>query len=184
MNEDHSSLSPPDARLTPPSVPSTVAGLPAAEVIGLLEQWGVFDADSVVRTADPGVLDAALREISARFVEIKNPGAYLRRLLAAGGTAAQRTREAVAAPPPPPAPVPPPVADQPGGRRLPEFTGEQLVAVYAGLPADARAQVDRTLGRMADVAGSGWCHVPGLIRPRRLYLVGVLERLGLLDDVG
>jgi hypothetical protein len=34
---------------------------------------------------------------------------------------------------------------------------------------------------MAEVAGSGWCNVPGLIRPRRLYLVGVLERLGLLD---
>jgi hypothetical protein len=31
------------------------------------------------------------------------------------------------------------------------------------------------------VAGSGWCHVPGLTRTRRLYLVGVLERLGLLD---
>jgi hypothetical protein len=35
---------------------------------------------------------------------------------------------------------------------------------------------------MAEVAGSGWCNVPALIRPRRLYLVGVLERLGLLDD--
>jgi hypothetical protein len=37
---------------------------------------------------------------------------------------------------------------------------------------------------MADVAGAGWCHVPDLIRPRRLYLVGVLERLGLLDAGG
>src|SRR4051794_28188604 len=194
MNEDHSSLSTSDARLTPPSV---VAGLPVGEVVALLGQWGVFDAETVVRTADPAVLDAALREISARFGEIKSPGAYLRRLLAGGGPAAQRPRAAGIAPPPPPAPVATPVAAplaapvaapvphaDPGGRRLPEITGEQLVAVYARLPADVRTEVDRTLGRMADVAGAGWCHVPGLIRPRRLYLVGVLERLGLLDVVG
>jgi hypothetical protein len=56
--------------------------------------------------------------------------------------------------------------------------------VYSGLSAGDRAEVDRALGRMADVAGAGWCHVPGLIRPRRLYLVGVLERLGLLDAAG
>jgi hypothetical protein len=200
MNEDHSSLSTTDARLTPPSVgsragasrppalpaPTHVAGLPPADVIALLEQWGVFDAESVVRTADPEVLDAALREVSARFAEIKNPGAYLRRLLAGGGPAAQRSRTAAAAPPPP-APVAAapavPAADvpAPAGPSLPELTGEQLVAVYAQLPEDARAEVDRTLGRMAQVAGHGWCNVPGLIRPRRLYLVGVLERLGLLD---
>jgi hypothetical protein len=75
-----------------------------------------------------------------------------------------------------------PVDDEPAGRRLPEFTGEQLAAVYAGLSDGDRAEVDRALGRMADVAGAGWCHVPGLIRPRRLYLVGILERLGLLGD--
>jgi hypothetical protein len=182
MKNDHSSLATTDARLTPPSV----AGLPAAEVVALLEQWGVFDAETVVRTADPAVLDAALREISARFGEIKNPGAYLRRLLAADTSAPQRTRPAVVVPPPAPvaAPVAPSVADQPEGRRLPEFTGEQLVAVYSGLSAGDRAEVDRALGRMAAVAGAGWCHVPGLIRPRRLYLVGVLERLGLLDAAG
>jgi hypothetical protein len=178
MKNDHSSLAATDARLTPPSV----AGLPAAEVVALLEQWGVFEAETVVRTADPAVLDAALREISARFGEIKNPGAYLRRLLAADTPAPQRTRPAVVVPPP--APVAPSVADQPEGRRLPEFTGEQLVAVYSGLSAGDRAEVDRALGRMAEVAGAGWCHVPGLIRPRRLYLVGVLERLGLLDTAG
>jgi hypothetical protein len=183
MKDDHPSPATTDARLTPPSV---VAGLPAGEVVGLLEQWGVFDAESVVRTADPAVLDAALREISARFAEIKNPGAYLRRLLAGGGSAPQRPRQAAAAPPPPVAPVAvAPVAlpgtDQDAGRRLPEITGEQLVAVYTGLSAQERAEVDRTLGRMADVAGAGWCHVPNLIRPRRLYLVGVLERLGLLE---
>ena len=212
MNDDHSSPRSADARLTPPSTgspldgpapaaqpaPAVVAGLPTAEVVALLGQWGVFDADSVVRTADPDVLDAALREISARFSEIKNPGAYLRRLLAGGGPAAQRPRVVDAAPPPPappvpaavPAPVPPaaavgPVDDDaaaaPAGRRLPELTGAQLVEVYTQLPDDARAAVDRALGRMAEVAGSGWCNVPGLIRPRRLYLVGVLERLGLLD---
>ncbi|MGK5110719.1 hypothetical protein [Geodermatophilus sp. CPCC 205506] len=206
MNDDHSSLASADARLTPPSTGSAldgsrpamppaataVAGLPMAEVVALLGQWGVFDAESVVRTADPDVLDAALREISARFSEIKNPGAYLRRLLAGGGPAAQRPRAADAAPPPVTAPVPLPpaavvgpvddaVAAVTGARRLPELTGAQLVEVYAQLPEDARAAVDRALGRMAEVAGSGWCNVPGLIRPRRLYLVGVLERLGLLD---
>src|SRR4051794_23037440 len=206
MNEDHSSLPPTDARLTPPSV----AGLPAAEVhadrIALLEQWGVFDAETVVRTADPAALDAALREISARFGEIKNPGAYLRRLLAGSSPAPQQPRPVAVVPPPPPRPPgrappppppppaapppppraapPPPVAAGPAGRRLPEVTGEQLVAVYQGLTPDARAEVDRALGRMADVAGAGWCHVPTLIRPRRLYLVGVLERLGLLDAAG
>src|SRR4051812_35605533 len=175
MNNDHPSLPTTDARLTPPSV---VAGLPAGEVVGLLEQWGVFDAETVVRTADPAVLDAALREIAARFAEIKNPGAYLRRLLAGDGSAPQRPRRAAAAPPPPTpvsalaAPVAAPVTDQDAGRRLPEITGEQLVAVYAGLSPQERAEVDRTLGRMADVAGAGWCHVPNLIRPRRLYLVG------------
>jgi hypothetical protein len=192
MNNDHPSLPTSDARLTPPSV---VAGLPAGEVVDLLEQWGVFDAETVVRTADPAVLDAALREISARLAEIKNPGAYLRRLLAGGGSAAQRPRQAAAAPPPPPpppmpvapvagplvAPVAAPATDQDAGRRLPEVTGEQLVAVYAGLSPQERAEVDRALGRMADVAGTGWCHVPNLIRPRRLYLVGVLDRLGLLQ---
>ena len=191
MKNDHSSPGTPDARLTPPSA----AGLPVGEVhadrTALLEQWGVFDAETVVRTADPAVLDAALREISGRFGEIKNPGAYLRRLLAAGTPAPQRTQPAVVVPPPAPvvapvappvaAPVAAPVADRPEGRRLPEVTGEQLVAVYAGLSGEDRAEVDRALGRMADVAGAGWCHVPGLIRPRRLYLVGVLERLGLLD---
>ncbi|MGY1644103.1 hypothetical protein ACI782_23590 [Geodermatophilus sp. SYSU D00703] len=227
MDEDHPSPLPPDARLTPPSAGSaaagshpaaapatTTAGLPAAEVVALLGQWGVFDAEAIVRTADPAALDAALREISARFPEIKNPGGYLRRLLAGGGPAPQR-QAATGAPLPRPvaptlaptvaAPVAAPVAPlgappaagpaagqlaapvpaaapAPAGRQLPEFTGEQLVAVYAQLPADARAQVDRALGRMAQVAGPGWCHVPGLIRPRRLYLVGVLERLGLLDD--
>jgi DNA-binding Lrp family transcriptional regulator len=188
MNEDHSSLPTTDARLTPPSV----AGLPAAEVVALLEQWGVFDAETVVRTADPAALDAALREISARFGEIKNPGAYLRRLLAGSPPAPQQPRpvvvvpapEPIAAPEPTAAPAPAPVADEPAGRRLPEVTGEQLVAVYAGLAPEARAEVDRALGRMADVAGAGWCHVPTLIRPRRLYLVGVLERLGLLDAAG
>jgi hypothetical protein len=185
MDEDHSSPPTPDARLTPPSV---VAGLPAADVVALLGQWGVFDAETVVRTADPALLDAALREISARFAEIKNPGAYLRRLLAAGGPTPQRGRP-VAVPPPLPAPgvVPAvtavPAADVrgPAGPSLPDLTGEQLVAVYAGLPEQARAEVDRSLGRMASVAGRGWCHVPGLTRTRRLYLVGVLERLGLLD---
>ena len=179
MDEDHPSLATPDARLTPPSV----AGLPAAEVVSLLEQWGVFDAETVVRTADPATLDAALREISARFGEIKNPGAYLRRLLAGNPSAPQQPRSVAVVPPPPvpvAAPVPAPVAEEPAGRRLPEVTGEQLVAVYAGLTPEARAEVDRALGRMADVAGAGWCHVPTLIRPRRLYLVGVLERLGLL----
>jgi hypothetical protein len=190
MDDDHPSPSP-DARLTPPSAgaPAAVAGLPAAEVVALLGQWGVFDAESVVRTADPGVLDAALREISGRFAEIKNPGAYLRRLLAAGGPAPQRHRTAGSAPPPaaphvaaPPAAAPPASSvPAPGSPSLPELTGEQLVEVYTRLPADARDEVDRVLGRMAQVAGSGWCHVPGLIRPRRLYLVGVLERLGLLD---
>jgi len=180
MNEDHSSLPPTDARLTPPSV----AGLPAAEVVALLEQWGVFDAETVVRTVDPAALDAALREISARFGEIKNPGAYLRRLLAAGTPAPQPPQPVAVVPAPLPAPVVAPVVDEPAGRRLPEVTGEQLVAVYAGLTPDARAEVDGALGRMADVAGAGWCHVPGLIRPRRLYLVGVLERLGLLDTAG
>src|SRR3954447_18754258 len=105
MNEDHSSLLPTDARLTPPSV---VAGLPVADVVALLEQWGVFDAESVVATADPQVLDAALREISARFTEIKNPGAYLRRLLAGAGAAPQRHRAPSSPtypPPPPPAPA-------------------------------------------------------------------------------
>jgi hypothetical protein len=204
MDEDHSSL-PTDARLTPPSagapaaLPADVAGVPAADVVALLGQWGVFDAETVVATADPGVLDAALREISARFTEIKNPGAYLRRLLAGGGVAPQRHRAPSSTgapstpsypPPPPPAPAAPrpvapadrnaPVAPAPAGPSLPEMTGEQLVEVYAALPADARAEVDRTLGRMAQVAGAGWCNVPGLIRPRRLYLVGVLERLGLL----
>ncbi|WP_448624008.1 hypothetical protein [Geodermatophilus sp. URMC 64] len=209
MNEDHSSLSTPDARLTPPSVaaradesgpaplPAVVAGLPAADVVAMLEQWGVFDAESVVRTADPEVLEAALREISARFAEIKNPGAYLRRLLAGGGPAAPRSRPVVPASPQTApaapvaaAPVAPvaaaaPAADVPvpAGPSLPELTGAQLVAVYAQLPEDARAEVDRTLGRMAQVAGHGWCNVPELIRPRRLYLVGVLERLGLLDGV-
>ncbi|NYJ07582.1 hypothetical protein [Petropleomorpha daqingensis] len=178
MNDDHPSPGTTDARLTPPSV----AGLPAAEVVRLLEQWGVFDAETVVRTADPAVLDAALREISARFGEIKNPGAYLRRLLAGSTPAPQPAPPVAVVPPPLPTPVvaPAPVADQPEGRRLPEYSGEQLVAVYAGLAPEARAEVDRALGRMADVAGTGWCHVPGLIRPRRLYLVGVLERLGLL----
>jgi hypothetical protein len=76
------------------------------------------------------------------------------------------------------------VTGEPAGRRLPEITGEQLVAVYTGLAPEDRAEVDRALGRMADVAGAGWCHVPTLIRPRRLYLVGVLERLGLLDAAG
>ena len=90
MDENHPSLPTPDARLTPP--PSVVAGLPAADVVALLGQWGVFDAETVVRTADPAVLDAALREISARFAEIKNPGAYLRRLLAGAGAAPQRSR--------------------------------------------------------------------------------------------
>src|SRR3954452_10935925 len=180
MNEDHSSLRPTDARLTPPSV----AGLPAAEVVALLEQWGVFDAETVVRTVDPAALDAALREISARFGEIKNPGAYLRRLLAAGTPAPQPPQPVAVVPAPLPAPVVAPVVDEPAGRRLPEVTGEQLVAVYAGLTPDARAEVDGALGRMADVAGAGWCHVPGLIRPRRLYLVGVLERLGLPDTAG
>jgi hypothetical protein len=208
MNEDHSSLATTDARLTPPSAPrpapSTVAGLPAAEVVALLEQWGVFDAGSVVRTADPDVLDAALREISARFTEIKNPGAYLRRLLAAGGPTAQPRRVPDTAPlegpapqpgpaslPPADAAVPEPRAAQPAApaapapavRSLPELTGEQLVEVYVQLPAAARAEVDRALGRMAQVAGGGWCNVPALIRPRRLYLVGVLERLGLLEHV-
>src|SRR3954470_24715398 len=98
MKNDHSSSGTPDARLTPPSV----AGLPVGEVVSLLEQWGVFDAETVVRTADPAVLDAALREISGRFGEIKNPGAYLRRLLAAGGPAPQRSRTAELAPPPVP----------------------------------------------------------------------------------
>jgi hypothetical protein len=209
MDEDHPSPLTTDARLTPPSAgspfdgsrptappaPTTVAGLPAADVVALLEQWGVFDAESVVRTADPGALDAALREISARFAEIKNPGAYLRRLLAGGGPAPQRSGAngsalprpvaAPAAAPVAPAvalPTAPAAAPAPAGRQLPELTGEQLVAVYVQLPADARAEVDRALGRMAQVAGPGWCHVPGLIRPRRLYLVGVLERLGLLDD--
>src|SRR4051794_18934390 len=145
MNEDHSSSSVTDARLTPPSAASpagpataAVAGLPTAEVIALLEQWGVFDAESVVRTADPAVLDAALREISARFTEIKNPGAYLRRLLASGGPAPQRQRSTSSAPPPPiapaaepaaspagvPASVDTPVAPGPTGRELPELTGD------------------------------------------------------------
>ena len=177
MDEDHPSLATTDARLTPPSV----AGLPAAEVVAMLEQWGVFDAETVVRTADPAALEAALREISARFGEIKNPGAYLRRLLA-GSTAAPQPARPVVVPPPVVAPAP--VTGEPGGRRLPEVPGEQLVAVYQGLAPDARAEVDRALGRMADVAGAGWCHVPTLIRPRRLYLVGVLERLGLLDVAG
>ena len=184
MDEDHPSLATTDARLTPPSV----AGLPVTEVVAMLEQWGVFDAETVVRTADPAALEAALREISARFGEIKNPGAYLRRLLAGSPPAAQQPRPVAVVPPPPaaPAPVAPPapVADEPAGRRLPEVPGEQLVAVYQGLAPDARAEVDRALGRMADVAGAGWCHVPSLIRPRRLYLVGVLERLGLLDATG
>jgi hypothetical protein len=183
MDEDHPSLATTDARLTPPSV----AGLPAAEVVAMLEQWGVFDAETVVRTADPAALDAALREISARFGEIKNPGAYLRRLLAGSTPAPQQPRPVAVLPPPPAAvaaPAPAPVADEPAGRRLPEVPGEQLVAVYQGLTPDARAEVDRALGRMADVAGAGWCHVPSLIRPRRLYLVGVLERLGLLDAAG
>jgi hypothetical protein len=220
MDEDHPSPAPPDARLTPPSAalpapapapaPATVAGLPATEVVALLEQWGVFDAETVVRTADPCVLDAALREISARFPEIKNPGAYLRRLLAGGGPAAARHAAAGPALPRPavpsaapriPAPAVPPTevpaippaarrtadpvpapAPAPGGPRLPELTGERLVEVYTQLPDGARADVDRALGRMAQVAGPAWCHVPGLIRPRRLYLVGVLERLGLLED--
>ncbi|MGY1809140.1 hypothetical protein ACI8AF_17365 [Blastococcus sp. SYSU D00669] len=198
MDEDHPSPPAPDARLTPPSV---LAGLPVADVVALLEQWGVFDAESVVRTADPVALDAALREISGRFGEIKNPGAYLRRLLATGGPTPPRDR-AAAVPPPLPAPpvpsvpaarpvvrpaVPGPEAARPAavqvaaGPSLPELTGEDLVAVYAGLSEDARAAVDSALGRMAQVAGAGWCNVPGLIRPRRLYLVGVLERLGLLD---
>ena len=177
MDEDHPSLATTDARLTPPSV----AGLPAAEVVAMLEQWGVFDAETVVRTAAPAALDAALREISARFGEIKNPGAYLRRLLA-GSTAAPQPARPVVVPPPVVAPAP--VTGEPGGRRLPEITGEQLVAVYTGLAPEDRAEVDRALGRMADVAGAGWCHVPTLIRPRRLYLVGVLERLGLLDVAG
>jgi hypothetical protein len=165
-------------------------------VAPLLEQWGVFDAESVVRTADPRVLDAALREISARFAEIKNPGAYLRRLLAGGLPAAQRQAAGSG-------PVrgagsgigratsssgdrrsgDAPVQDT-AGRRLPELTGEDLVAVYTELPADAREEVDRALGRMAQVAGAGWCNVPDLIRPRRLYLAGVLERLGHLGDAG
>jgi hypothetical protein len=158
--------------------------------VALLEQWGVFDAETVVRTADPAVLDAALREISARFGEIKNPGAYLRRLLTAAAAPAPRQPQPAAVVPAAPvaaiapvaARVPVPVDDEPAGRRLPEFTGEQLAAVYAGLSDGDRAEVDRALGRMADVAGAGWCHVPGLIRPRRLYLVGILERLGLLGD--
>src|SRR4051794_2695367 len=125
MKKDHSSLSAPDARLTPPSADrGVVAGVPAGEVVALLEQWGVFDAESVVRTADPSVLDAALREISARFAEIKSPGAYLRRLLAGGGAAPQRPRAAGIAPPPQPAPVATPIAapvedSGPGGQQLP-----------------------------------------------------------------
>src|SRR4051794_4613022 len=180
MDENHSSPETTGARLTPPPV---VAGLPAADVVALLEQWGVFDAETVVRTADPAVLEAALREISSRFAEIKSPGAYLRRLLAAGGPA---TPPPPAAAPPPPAPVLPQprvpvVATAPTGPQLPALTGEQLREVYLSLPADAQAEVDSALGRMASVAGAGWCHVPGLTRTRRLYLVGVLERLGLLD---
>jgi hypothetical protein len=182
MNEDHSSLSTTDARLTPPSEPVVVAGLPAADVIALLEQWGVFDAESVVRTADPGVLDAALREISARFAEIKNPGAYLRRLLAGGRPAPQRPQAVSTVPVRTAAPAV--VVEEAGAERLPELTGEQLVAVYAQLPAEARDDVDRALGRMASVAGAGWCHVPGLSRARRLYLIGVLERFGVLDAAG
>jgi hypothetical protein len=189
MNDDHSSLATSDARLTPPSAPTSVAGLPAGQVVALLEQWGVFDAESVVRTADPAVLEAALREISARFTEIKNPGAYLRRLLAGNGSAPQRSRAAEIAPPPPAVPVgaaapvrtgPRDQDSDPGsGKSLPELTGEQLVTVYQQLPAEDRAEVDRALGRMAQVAGVGWCNVPGLTRTRRLYLVGVLERLGV-----
>jgi hypothetical protein len=144
----------------------------------------VFDAETVVRTAAPAALDAALREISARFGEIKNPGAYLRRLLAGSTPAPQPPRPVVVPPPAAPAAAPAPVTGEPAGRRLPEITGEQLVAVYTGLAPEDRAEVDRALGRMADVAGAGWCHVPTLIRPRRLYLVGVLERLGLLDAAG
>ncbi|MGY1605420.1 hypothetical protein [Geodermatophilus sp. SYSU D00815] len=192
MDEDHPSPSTTDARLTPPSVapgrpvPDVVAGLPTGDVVALLGQWGVFDAETVVRTADPGVLDAALREISTRFAEIKNPGAYLRRLLARGGPAPQPDRP-IAVAPAPRAPVPASPAAQradvpaPAGPSLPELTGGQLVAVYAQLPEEARAAVDRALGRMAQVAGAGWCKVPELTRTRRLYLVGVLERLGLLE---
>jgi hypothetical protein len=73
------------------------------------------------------------------------------------------------------------VAAAPAGPQLPGLTGEQLREVYLSLPADAQAEVDSALGRMAQVAGAGWCNVPGLTRTRRLYLVGVLERLGLLD---
>ena len=190
MDENHSSPSATDERLTPPSV---VAGLPAADVVALLEQWGVFDAEAVVRTADPAVLDAALREISGRFAEIKNPGAYLRRLLAGGGPVARASAPAAPPPPVPAAPVqtllpmaqvapvaPRPRTPHPAPPGLPDLTGEQLVEVYASLPDADRDEVDQALGRMAAVAGTGWCHVPGLSRTRRLYLVGVLERLGLL----
>jgi hypothetical protein len=139
-----------------------------------------------VRSADPEVLDAALREISARFAEIKNPGAYLRRLLA-GGRAVPARPAVVPVQVPVPVPraapvVAPAVVEEPAGRSLPDVSGERLVALYAQLPAGARDDVDRALGRMAAVAGSGWCHVPDLSRSRRLYLVGVLERLGLLPD--